>query len=290
MDCPVKLRSGIPTDADMRKVNAVSSHPLTADQVFIFGMRVCSNDVDKDFERFTTKSLHSLAKMYIGKPGIIKNEESARIYDTVVVSDIERTTRSGDIYCELIAYAYILRSEVSKQLIEDLNADMVKNVSIGCSVASTTCSICDEETCSHVKGSVYDGKLCFKNLNSPVDAYEWAFVVEPKKPDAAMALDEAIQHCYKVAERLRKSNPCDTCAAEHEQLAHWLEELKKLRVECDGLRSNWYKCAEKVKTLRAERDAAVSDLRKLVPAWKWDGEKEQSSREEAPKCGCVDFG
>lgn len=157
-------------------------------------------------------------------------------------------------------------------------------------VASMTCSICDEETCSHVKGSVYDGKLCFKNLNSPVDAYEWAFVVEPKKPDAPMTLDEAIQHCYEVVERLRKSNPCDTCAAEHEQLAHWLEELKKLRVECDGLRSNWYKCAEKVKALRAERDAAVSDLRKLVPAWKWDGEKEQSSHEETPKCGCVDFG
>lgn len=69
MDCPVKLRSGTPTDADMRKINAVSSHPLTADQVLIFGMRLCSNDVDKDFERFTTKSLHSLAKMYIGKSG-----------------------------------------------------------------------------------------------------------------------------------------------------------------------------------------------------------------------------
>ena len=58
----------------------------------------------------------------------------------------------------------------------------------------------------------------------------------------------------------------------------------------DGLRSNWYKCAEKVKTLWAERDAAVSDLRKLVPAWKWDGEKEQSSHKEAPECGCVEFG
>lgn len=105
-----------------------------------------------------------------------------------------------------------------------------------------------------------------------------------------MTLEEAIQHCYEVAERLRKDNPCNSCAAEHEQLAHWLEELKKLRVECDGLRSNWYKCAEKVKTLRAERDAAVSDLRKLVPVWKWDGEKGESSREETPKCGCVDFG
>lgn len=113
---------------------------------------------------------------------------------------------------------------------------------------------------------------------------------ENRESSTMFTLDEAIQHCYEIVERLRKSNPCDTCTTEHEQLAHWLEELKKLRVECDGLRSNWYKCAEKVKTLRAERDAAVSDLRKLVPAWKWDGEKEQSSHKEAPECGCVEFG
>lgn len=113
---------------------------------------------------------------------------------------------------------------------------------------------------------------------------------ENREGSTMFTLDEAIQHCYEIVERLRKSNPCDTCAADHEQLAHWLEEFKKLRVECDGLRSNWYKCAEKVKTLRAERDAAVSDLRKLVPAWKWDGEKEQSSHKEAPECGCVEFG
>lgn len=111
-----------------------------------------------------------------------------------------------------------------------------------------------------------------------------------KVEDADMDLEEAIQHCYETVKKLRIINPCDACAAEHEQLAHWLEELKKLRAECNGLRSNWYKCAEKVKTLRAERDAAVSDLRKLVPTWKWDGEERQNSREESPKCGCVEFG
>ena len=86
---------------------------------------------------------------------------------------------------------------------------------------------------------------------------------ENRESSTMFTLDEAIQHCYETAERMRKS---------------------------DGLRSNWYKCAEKVKTLRAERDAAVSDLRKLVPVWKWDGEKEQSSHKEAPECGCVEFG
>lgn len=58
-------------------------------------------------------------------------------------------------------------------------------------------------------------------------------------------------------------------------------ENKELRAEAEGMRSNWYKSVEGVKKLRAEleqvkreRDAAVEDLHKLCPAWKWDGQKE----------------
>ena len=32
---------------------------------------------------------------------------------------------------------------------------------------------------------------------------------------------------------------------------------------------------EELARVTAERDAAVSDLHKLVPAWKWDGQKEE---------------
>lgn len=32
---------------------------------------------------------------------------------------------------------------------------------------------------------------------------------------------------------------------------------------------------EELENVTAERDAAVSDLHKLVPAWKWDGKKEE---------------
>ena len=32
---------------------------------------------------------------------------------------------------------------------------------------------------------------------------------------------------------------------------------------------------EELARVTAERDAAVADLRKLVPAWKWDGQKEE---------------
>ena len=40
-----------------------------------------------------------------------------------------------------------------------------------------------------------------------------------------MKLEEAIQHCKEVAEN------CDNeqCAADHKQLARWLQELKELK-------------------------------------------------------------
>ena len=41
-----------------------------------------------------------------------------------------------------------------------------------------------------------------------------------------MTLDEAIEHCKEKAEEL---GPCSTCAMEHQQLAAWLEELKRSR-------------------------------------------------------------
>lgn len=55
-----------------------------------------------------------------------------------------------------------------------------------------------------------------------------------------MTLDEAIKHCEEKAEEIRKANeemPTDCklseglceCANEHEQLAEWLKELRKLK-------------------------------------------------------------
>ena len=45
-----------------------------------------------------------------------------------------------------------------------------------------------------------------------------------------MTLDEAIQHCYDVANK-----GCDECAEEHLQLAKWLEEIKQENAELKRL-------------------------------------------------------
>lgn len=57
-----------------------------------------------------------------------------------------------------------------------------------------------------------------------------------------MTIEEAIEHCKKEAENQRRKVPmyehvgldltasmCNECAAEHEQLAEWLTELKQRR-------------------------------------------------------------
>lgn len=67
-----------------------------------------------------------------------------------------------------------------------------------------------------------------------------------------MNLDEAIQHCKEKAKELREQPfkekmdiedvaSCEECAEEHEQLAEWLMELKKLREEKKG---EWIEMAD----------------------------------------------
>ena len=44
-----------------------------------------------------------------------------------------------------------------------------------------------------------------------------------------MTLNEAIKHAREVAEN--RTDLCEECRAEHEQLAEWLDELKRLKTD-----------------------------------------------------------
>lgn len=178
------LRRGIPSKADMEKINKVSPVPLTADQIYIFGMRLCDNEVDRDFERFTTQTLHQLSEMYIGKAGVVKDlQEVGRIYDTEVITSPTKSTQAGDPYCWIRAYAYIVKNDDTKNLISSIKSGTQTEVSVGCSITSCVCSICGEDatTCAHERGKKYDGLLCFTNLDGAWEVYEWAFVVNPEE-------------------------------------------------------------------------------------------------------------
>lgn len=175
---------------DMELINALAKTALTPEQVYTFAVRLCDNEVDRDFERFDRAALETLGRLFVGKSGIFDHNwsaegQTARLYRAELCQE-EGLTEAGEGRCYLKGYAYMLRSEKNGDLIDEIEAGIKKEVSIGCSVARSVCSICGQTTCGHQRGRHYDGKLCYFTLEHPTDAYEWSFVAVPAQRRAGV--------------------------------------------------------------------------------------------------------
>ena len=181
------------TQEELAQINRFARTELTEEQVYIFSVRLCDNEVDRDFERFDTDALTKLGELFVGKSGIFDHQwsaqgQTARIYRTEVIRAPARRTAAQDSYQWLKAWAYLLRTEKNADLIAEIDGGIKKEVSVGCSMGRSVCSICGAEsgTCTHVRGQTYDGKLCFAELKDPTDAYEWSFVAVPAQRNAGV--------------------------------------------------------------------------------------------------------
>ena len=175
---------------DMILINRLSKAELTPEQVYTFAIRLCDNEIDRDWERFDGEALETLSSLFVGKSGIFDHNwsaggQTARLYKTEVCRE-GGMTGAGDGCQYLKGYAYMLRSEKNEALIEEIEAGIKKEVSVGCSVAGRNCSICGKENCEHQGGKRYGGKLCFFTLREPTDAYEWSFVAVPAQRKAGV--------------------------------------------------------------------------------------------------------
>ena len=179
------VSTGTPDGLQLEAINRQAKGNLTAEQVYVFSVRLCDDQVDRDYERFDTAALPALAKLFVGKTGILDHKWSsdsqvARIFQTQVVQE------DGISYIK--AWAYILRGERADGVIADIEAGIKKEVSVGCAMGRAVCSICggDYGSCGHEKGEHYDGQLCCSILKEPMDAYEFSFVAVPAQPAAGV--------------------------------------------------------------------------------------------------------
>ena len=177
--------TGVATPQQLEAINAQAKAELTAEQVYVFSLRLCDDQIDRDLERFDTAALPTLAKLFIGKTGIVDHKWSsdsqvARIFETQVVEE------EGVSYIK--AWAYIRRGGNAEEIIADIEAGIKKEVSVGCAMGRAVCSICGGEygSCGHQKGEHYDGALCCVILKEPMDAYEFSFVAVPAQRDAGV--------------------------------------------------------------------------------------------------------
>ncbi len=181
------------TEEDLARINGLAKAELTAEQVYAFTLRLCDNEVDRDFERFDSQALERLGELLVGKSGIFDHQwstrgQTARLYKTEVVRESGERTRAGDEYRWLKGWAYLLRTEKNGDLIAEIEGGIKKEVSVGCSAGRSVCSICGAENggCAHTPGRTYDGGLCFRELKDVTDAYEWSFVAVPAQRAAGV--------------------------------------------------------------------------------------------------------
>ena len=183
--------SGAPTPQELELINSYTVKPLKAEEVYTFGIVLCDNEIDRDFERFDIPALEKLAELFVGKTGIFDHsmscrDQTARIFSCRVETDENKVTSAGEKYTKLCARAYMPRSEKNAALIEEIDAGIKKETSVGCSVGRSVSSVCGKdgrtEPCAHIKGREYGGKLCRRILCDPADAYEWSIVAVPAPP------------------------------------------------------------------------------------------------------------
>ena len=246
------------TREELEQINSMTRRELEEENLYLFSVRLCDNEVDRDGERFTTETLQELAPMFVGKSGIFDHQwsahgQSARLYKCEVVTEPARLNQAGEVYCWLKGYAYMLRSPGSEQLIAEIDAGIKKEVSVGCSVAKKTCSICGANVtgmpCEHRKGERYDGKVCHVMLEGAKDAYEFSFVAVPAQP-AAGVVKGMESPCGDLKQLVRRHPACEKQLEALEQEAalgrNYLKQLKDdvvrlgllagLGLECSQLR------------------------------------------------------
>lgn len=184
---------GTPEQEELNLINALARRELGADEVYTFALRLCDNDVDRDFERFGDETLDQLAPMFVGVSGVFDHQwsargQTARIYRTQVVDGDGTLTADGRPYRYLKGWAYMMRTPENAALIAEIDGGIKREVSVGCAVDRVLCSICGQplDQCPHEKGEEYGGQVCHGVLTGASDVYEWSFVAVPAQRRAGV--------------------------------------------------------------------------------------------------------
>lgn len=201
-----KLASVSPLEVtadDLKKINKYTLSPVKAEDVFIFKASIADNEQDdRNYMPFNLKALQDLKKLYPGKTMLKDHARSAdnqiaRIYDTELVQNANKTTELGELHTELIAKIYMIKTDSNKDLIAEIMGGIKKEVSTSTVPEKMVCSICGTDNmkdyCRHWPGQEYtvdDGspkgtkKRCKMLLSGAKEAYELSFVAVPAQPRA----------------------------------------------------------------------------------------------------------
>lgn len=265
----------VPTDEELELINGYTRKRFSKEEVYVFTVVLCDNDVDRDFQRFPVETLTALEKMFVGKSGIFDhnpstNNQTARIISCSTKSVDGVVTATGDQYFRLEARAYIPRGRQFDDVIYAIESGIKKEVSVGCSVAFEKCSICGENmgSCGHKRGNVYGGKLCYGELIDPIDAYEWSFVAVPAQREAGvikgyLSGTERSISMEEILKSIGAGESLNLDPVQTEKLCGYIEKLKKAAAD-GAVYRNELKAAVKKYSAIIQPDISENTMEKIM--------------------------
>ena len=136
------------TDEDLKKINKYTLTNVTAEEVFTFKAVIADNEQDdRNDMPFNLKALQDLKKLYPGKTMLKdharkSDNQIARVYDTELVQNANKTTELGELHTDLIAKIYVMVTESNKDLITEIKGGIKKEVSTSTVAKRIVCNIC----------------------------------------------------------------------------------------------------------------------------------------------------
>ena len=233
------IRKSVATNEDLAKIQQFSRRELLPEEIYVFNVDLCNNDIDRDFEKFSVETLEQMAKLFVGKTGIFdhsmkSSDQTARIFDAYVERINGKKTADGeDFYC-LKAKAYMLNNEQNRSLIDSIDAGIKKEVSVSCSVDKAYCSICSTDrkraACEHRKGRMYGDRLCFNILTDATDAYEFSFVAVPAQREAGVTKSFSLkeeEEMQDIVKMISQGDELTLSKSQTSELYSYIEGLKQ---------------------------------------------------------------
>lgn len=233
------ITKSVASNEDLKKIQNFARRELSVDEIYVFNVALCNNDIDRDFEKFSLDALNELAPMFVGKTGIFDHsmktsDQKARIFETYVEKVEGKFTKDGEAFYQLCAKAYMLNSEENKALIDEIDTGIKKEVSVSCSVEKSICSICNKDnrrtSCEHRNGNRYNDKLCYSILENPTDAYEFSFVAVPAQREAGIKKSFVPMEEQNMNEIITKMSNCSEevvlTKSQARQISSYIDDLK----------------------------------------------------------------
>ncbi len=162
-------------DATMAAINALALKALTPDDVAVFSLDICNDQIDKHHSRFPHDELTRINAMIPGRPFMERHD----LRGTLPRGTFFRSQlASHDGMLSVRPDVFMLRTEENKDFIANIEGGVYRETSIGIAFMRPECSICgkDIRECRHIPGRDYDGAMCHYVMHDVREVIEGSIV------------------------------------------------------------------------------------------------------------------